>query len=241
MKTKKIVLGFILIALFGSCQKKYKCQSYNSEVITETVSITDFNKINLEMDADIYFTQGNEQSVIVEAPEKLLEHISTTVFQNTLTIDFDNHFCYTNKKTVKIYIVSPNLEEIDIEGSGDIKVENLLNSDNFKIKISGSGDFYADSMAVNIFNAEISGSGEVYAASMDTINKQTIKISGSGDVDLLAMPCLETSISISGSGDCKVNSIDQLDVKISGSGDVRYLGSPIINSSISGSGSVKQF
>ncbi|MFK8045608.1 MAG: head GIN domain-containing protein [Crocinitomicaceae bacterium] len=241
MKNKKILFSLILISFLGACQKKFKCKSYNSEIISQTVNVSEFSKINLEMHADIYYTQGDNQSVTIEAPTKLMEHISSTVFQNTLKLDLENDFCFSNKKAIKIFIVTPELNEIDIEGSGDFKIENLLTTENLKLKISGSGDFYADSLSVNIFNTSISGSGDIFASGIDTMSQQTIKISGSGDIDLMGLPCSETSISISGSGDCKVNSIDNLDVKISGSGEVRYVGNPTVNSDITGSGSVKQF
>lgn len=241
MKHKIIITSLLCMVGLSSCFKKHHCQSFNSEVVSDTVSTGSFHSINLEMEADIIYTQGLEQSIVIEAPEKLMEHLSITVFQNTLTFDVKNNFCYINKKQIKIYITNPSLSDISIEGSGNFVIANQLNTDDLSINISGSGDFYADSISTKTFSTNISGSGDIFMAGVDTITKQTIKISGSGDINTLGIPSDKTKISISGSGNCSVYTLNELDVKISGSGDVRYIGSPIVNSSITGSGSVKHY
>lgn len=240
MKNIILLSSLSIVLLMSACQKKYKCNSYNSEYVSETISVNNFEKIALEMEADIYYVQGDEQSVIIEAPEKLLELISVSVFQNTLEIDSKHNFCFTNSKKVIFYITTPELNEIDIQGSGNFKVENYFETPSLDIKISGSGDFYADSISTSNLTTSISGSGDIYAAGVDTIQNQNIKISGSGDVNFYDIPALKTKINISGSGNCRVYTIDELDVKISGSGDVRYIGQPAVSSNITGSGSVKQ-
>ncbi|MDX1350324.1 MAG: head GIN domain-containing protein [Putridiphycobacter sp.] len=227
--------------LINSCQKKYNCQSFNSEIVSDTLSLSSFDKIQLKTQADVIYLQGNEQFVSIEAPEKLLEHISVSVFQNSLVIDMKHQFCYTNKQNIKLYVTTPSLNEIDIKGSGNFKVTNLLQSESLNISISGSGNFYADSISTDYISTSISGSGDVYIAGKDTIQEQNIKISGSGDVNSYKIPASKTAINISGSGDCKVQTLDELIVKISGSGDVRYIGQPLINSTITGSGSIKQY
>ncbi|MFK8037733.1 MAG: head GIN domain-containing protein [Crocinitomicaceae bacterium] len=239
MKNKILVSGLLLLTMVSACQKHNKCKSYNSEIITENIIVDDFNTINLEMEADIIFRQGPNTSLEIEAPEDLISHIKTSVFQNKLTIGIKNNFCYFNKKTVKIYIESPEIEAIDIEGSGDFKVENKIVTEHLSVDISGSGNFYIDSLEAETLSGSISGSGDIYAAGFDTLTEQRIKISGSGDINLINIPSQKTTISISGSGNCKVYTINDLDVKISGSGDVVYKGSPQLSTSISGSGSIK--
>ncbi len=238
---KRIFITSIIIVLIclSSCQKQQHCRSLNSEIISQTIPLDDFRKINLEIEADIIYKQALEQKVVIEAPENLLAKINTSVFQNNLTIDIKGRQCYFNKKTIKIYIETPELELIDIEGSGNFKIDNHLTTEDLSISISGSGDVYADSLTAESMSINIAGSGDVYAAGIDTIAEQRIKISGSGDVNLINIPSLSTSISIAGSGDCKVYSIEDLDVKVTGSGDVRYKGNPDINTNISGSGTVK--
>lgn len=239
MKNKILLSSLLLLTILSACKKDYKCKSYNSEIITESISTDNFNIINLEMEADIIFKQGPNTSLEIEAPQDLIPHIKTSVFQNKLTIGIKNNFCYFNKKTVKIYIESPEIEAIDIEGNGDFKVENKINTQHLSIDISGSGNFYIDSLAAETLSCSISGSGDIYAAGTDTLAEQKIKISGSGDINLINIPAQNTDISISGSGNCKVYTINELDIKISGSGDVIYRGTPQLNSNITGSGSIK--
>ena len=236
---KRIIIIPALLLLFSACHKHEHCKSLNSEIVSNTLVLDDFKKINLEIEADIIYRQADVQSVVIEGPKTLIEKINTSVFQNNLTIDLKGNKCYFKHKPVTIYIETPELELVDIEGSGNFKVENQLNTEDLAIDITGSGDFYADSLNTESMSINIAGSGDVYAASQDTIQEQRIKISGSGDINVINVPCIKTTINISGSGDCKVYALEDLDVKITGSGDVTYRGNPTINTNISGSGSVK--
>lgn len=236
----KILLSILLtMAVLSACQKDFKCKSYNSELISELISPDSFNTINLEMEADIIFKQGPNTSIEIEAPKDLIPHIKTSVFQKKLTIGVKDNFCYFNKKTVKIHIESPEIETIDIEGSGDFKIENMVSTQHLSIYISGSGNIYMDSLNSETLSCSISGSGDIYIAGNDTLIEQKTKISGSGDINLINIPSKKTDISISGSGNFKTHTITDLNIKISGSGDVLYKGSPQLNSNITGSGSIK--
>ncbi|MFY7652718.1 MAG: GIN domain-containing protein, partial [Chitinophagaceae bacterium] len=139
---------------------------------------------------------------------------------------------------VKLTITTPVLEEIYVQGSGNVKSTNKFTGGNeLKIKISGSGDV---KLAVNTpkVSSSISGSGNI---SLEGETKENnIEISGVGDYNASELLAESASVKISGSGNVKLHADANLNVKISGSGDVFYKGSPAITESISGSGSIKQ-
>lgn len=241
MKTLRagIIIGAVLLS-FTSCKKGgLFCYKGDGNIVTEVRDHDGFKNISLEMGGTIYLEQGKDYDVQIEASENLMEIIETEVSGSTLEIDLKKGTCLKNSGEIKIYITTPDIQDISISGSGDVYARNLLAVDDLDISISGSGNFELDSLDIDNLDVSISGSGDLYLNSIDTVNTQKIRISGSGDINSFNMPVLKSDISISGSGDCEVHVVNELEVNISGSGDVVYKGHPLVYQNISGSGSVK--
>ncbi|MFY8003820.1 MAG: GIN domain-containing protein, partial [Chitinophagaceae bacterium] len=139
---------------------------------------------------------------------------------------------------VKLTITTPVLEEIYVQGSGNVKSKDkFTGGSELKVKISGSGDV---KLAVNTpkVSSSISGSGNI---SLEGETKENnIEISGVGDYNTSELLAEIATVKISGSGNVKLHADANLNVKISGSGDVFYKGNPAITESISGSGTIKK-
>ena len=113
-------------------------------------------------------------------------------------------------------IVVPDLESIEIHGSGDARVRGLDQRE-FEASIDGSGSLDLQ--------------GKTYSVDID--------VHGSGDVDAGDLRAGDVEVSIDGSGDVRVYASKTLDVSSHGSGDVTYSGSPgNVAENIQGSGSV---
>jgi hypothetical protein len=124
---------------------------------------------------------------------------------------------------------------LDISGSGDVKLKGK--SQNIKSDISGSGDADLSLMVANQADFEISGSGEIKASGMAPV--MMASISGSGSLEARNFVTDKSKVRVSGSGDAAVNVKNDLDAKSSGSGEISYKGNPAkVNSHNSGSGSV---
>jgi hypothetical protein len=125
--------------------------------------------------------------------------------------------------------------ETEISGSGDIYVKEI-NADKIDLNISGSGDIKIYGNTNDIF-VDISGSGDVqYIGKALYAN---VQISGSGDINMANAELTDADVDISGSGNVKIYVLKALDVDISGSGDVYLYNNPeTFNYKISGSGKV---
>lgn len=243
MKTiKSILIISLTILSFSSCKKGgVFCHKGNGEIKTESRELTGFSSIDLNTSANIYYTQADEYSVIIECSENILEIIETRVSGTELDIDIKSNACLINNNPIDIYISTPDIRKFSISGSGDIIAEGLITTNDLDISINGSGDITIDSLKTEDISATISGSGNMNISGVDTASYQDVKISGSGNIKALGFPVKHSKIKISGSGDCKVNAIETLDVKITGSGNVIYKGNPIIDTDISGSGSLNHY
>ena len=226
MKTKILLNAFALFILFS-------CSNANSEVIKQERKVEQFSKIDLSIAAHVYLKQGHTQSVVVEADNGYIDDIKTVVNNNTLVIKIDKWMLHY--KDVNVYITTPNVDSLDVSGSGKIEALTLIKTSHLNLNISGSGKIHIPELNATNVSADISGSGRINLEGKSNINKLSFDISGSGKFTCTEQTQNVTG-SISGSGICDVYATEIMNIDISGSGKVYYKGKPLINCDISGSG-----
>lgn len=231
----QVITLFTLLVLFSSCTDTWmNCIRGNNDVEEDYRSINNFDEIEVDGSFDVYVTIGPVTEVVVEAEENLLDYIETKVHDGKLEIDTRRNRCIRNNEPMRIYVTTPSLDRIELDGSGMIECEGVV-ADMLEVNLDGSGDIFVDVIAEYV-EADISGSGEIeldgFAEEVD------FKISGSGEINALDLQTEEAFTTITGSGDIFVHVLELLDIKITGSGDVYYTGNPVVNTIITGSGSV---
>jgi len=206
-----------------------------------TRNVGAFEGVNLSVSANLYLTQGNTSSVVIEGSDDAVEHIETTVKNGVLVIRQDNDWKWWknwNNKNVSIYITNPTFEQVSVSGSGNIEGENTLQSRSMSIGVSGSGKVNLDIKAVEL-DSKISGSGNMNLRG--TARNTQLHISGSGNLNAEELASENCEVRISGSGNCRVQVDNSLDSRVSGSGNVYYKGNPEkLSNHSSGSGSIKK-
>lgn len=231
-KTTVIIVFTLFIMSLWSCD----CVEGTGELQTQKRKVENFDRLQIDVSAQVYLKQGENTEVIITAQQNILDVITTEVSNNTLEIDNKNN-CFNNNKGISIYITVPDLNKITLDGSGDIKSVNKLTFKKLKMKINGSGSIMLDVESDYIYG-EVNGSGSYSFSGI--AKEQEYDIHGSGEVNAFDMPCTNCKIDVAGSGNCRVMAIRKLDVSITGSGSVFYKGSPEISTDISGSGSINK-
>ncbi|MEM6263369.1 MAG: head GIN domain-containing protein [Bacteroidota bacterium] len=228
------VVALIIAMCWTGCDGDGVCVKGSGETVSQVIAVPDFDGIDLEIDADVFITQGEPQQVEVNAQQNILDEIERDVQNGTWEIELDG--CIRNHDDIKIYITMPRLEKVHLSGSGDIQSQNVINTDDIDLRISGSGDIDLQTNADDI-TSRISGSGKIRLSG--TADEHEMQISGSGDLESYDLITRSTDIRISGSGDAQVDVEEFLKVRISGSGDVRYEGNPTLDVEVTGSGDVR--
>ena len=212
------------------------------EMVKESREVAEFSKISLNGCGHIILSQEDQESLKIEAKEKIIKNIKTEVRNNTLYIDYEKSFlkqaCSFNTGDISYYLAVKDITEIDINGSGNIRSQATITTDVLSIDIDGSGNV-AVPLELTSLKVNIEGSGNFNLSGQ--ADNQDIKIAGSGKYlagDLISQT---VKINIEGSGKVEVNAQQSLDVSIAGSGSVYYLGTPKINQTISGSGKIQGF
>ena len=230
---RTILSAVMVMFLLSSCN--FDCMEGRGNLKSETRVMKSFTKIRLGVDAKVIITRDSVQSVRVEAQPNILEVLETEVSGSWL--DISVHGCITDHKPVTVYITMPNVEAIDVNGSGTIETQGNFSPDRIELTINGSGTIKA-SLSANEVYSDIRGSGNINL--FGSARKFKIDIAGSGDVNAQDMPSESCEVSVKGSGNCRVFAIAKLDVDVAGSGNVYYKGKPDISTNIAGSGKLEK-
>jgi len=211
------------------------CMHGKGEVKTHSFPLESFTGIKLNSDADVFLVPDSIKEIIVEAQDNIADNLDMKVRNGSLRID--NRECIITQQPVKIYIPVKIIENIQLNGSGNIESRSPVSSETLTLGINGSGDLKLNVSAETIFS-QINGSGNIYLDGSSKRHKTLIN--GSGNIEAENMPTEKTEITINGSGSCKVFAISNLSVLVRGSGDVYYKGTPDVSTKIKGSGSVSK-
>ena len=230
---RNILSVVMLMLLVSSCNMD--CMEGRGDLKTETRVLKSFSKIKLGLDARVIVTKDSVQSIRIEAQPNILQILTTEISGGELNISSDE--CITDYKTITVYISIPNLEGVDVNGSGTIETRGTFMPEKIDLTINGSGTINA-TLSANEAYAQIRGSGNINLNG--SARKFDIDIAGSGDVNAQDMPAQNCNVDVKGSGNCKVFAITKLDVNVAGSGNVYYKGKPDISNSIAGSGKLEK-
>ncbi len=201
---------------------------------TQERLLNSFDKVILEMSANVYIQQGDVQEVLIEAQENLHQVIETDISGGVLKIRTRGNIM--SHDGINIFITTPEITGLRITGSGDIVANNSIFTSVMELIILGSGDIRVQDLDANNVYSEIIGSGDIYVAGEKEATQHHIQIEGSGSVHAFDLKADEVDVKITGSGDARVHAVSNLDIEILGSGDVYYIGFPVINQRVVGSG-----
>jgi hypothetical protein len=212
---KQTVLFSALLLSFASCNKESVRGS--GDTITETRTVSSFNRIELSGAESLEVIPGNSVRVEVTGYRNLIDDYETSVSGGTLKLRFDRDVINVRNNNLSVRVYTPSLEGVELHGSGEVKV-------------LGNGD-------LGLRHAEINGSGEMEISQPESSGR-ALEISGSGKILARNAAARNVRAEINGSGDIETTATNELDATINGSGKVHYWGGARVKTDISGSGEV---
>lgn len=215
---KKLLLFATLCALVittTSCHKNIIRGGGKEE--TETRIVGEFKKIDVDGSTNVTVVKDNEYHVIVSGYGNLLPAYETRLKGERLHLGYKPGYVNIRNDNIRVEVHTPYVDEVQINGSGNVNVNSGYDLNNFRAEVNGSGDMTISGNFYKEFEAYINGSGTIDAETTE-VNRANVKISGSGNMYLRV--------------------IDYLDARITGSGDIYYYGNPTAVIEISGSGNV---
>ncbi len=209
----------------------------SGKITSENRSVKSFEKIDASGSIDIILTQGAPAGVRIETDDNILPYIELKQIDDKIEIFTRDGVNISPSQSVKVYITTPTISDIDLSGSVSIKSNGIFTSSK-KLSVSTSGSAQINlNVEVISLATDVSGTGNITLKGK--AQSVSIGISGGGEAHCFDLQTESASLDISGSGSADVTAYKNLNVDISGSGSVRYKGTPSIQQDISGSGNVQ--
>lgn len=226
-----------LVWLFASC--------YTPDVLTgQTVRIKrdlpPFSSVTLALPAEVYLSQGDQQSVEIVADKGVYERIETVVRGGNLAIKTEN-FNWGRMGDIEVRITVPEIRQLQVTGSGNIIAQTPFTAEGIDLDVSGSGSIKIGDLQATDVSVVITGSGDVELEGKGPGSDMKAVITGSGDLEALSFTAEKADMHITGSGSARVHVTGELQTSITGSGDVYYSGNPRVNANATGSGRTVAF
>ena len=210
----------------------------SGKIITQTRNVQDFTKIRLSYPAQVFISQGETESLTIEADDNVAAAIRTQVVNGVLDISnlHDHLMTISPTQTPKITIVVKNLAELDFESAGEIQLDGLK-TDALKMLMNGAGSVKLDNVQLSSLDCNLNGVGSVQASgAADTIN---VRVQGLGSFNGGDLHSQAAIVNLSGMGSATVWADNNLNADVSGMGSVNYYGNAQVSKTVEGLGSVK--
>jgi len=221
-----VILALSMLALTGCAQ---------GPVETRKEDVSGFSRVNIETFGELLVSQGETESLTIEAPRDYLRYITSEVEDGTLYIKTRRGFVGGPVQQVTYTLTVKDLESISFSGAGAIKILGLETSD-FSVDLSGAGSIEIDELKAESLSINLSSAGAVVIAG--TVKTQDVNLSGLGSYEGGDLRSDDAKVNLSGAGSAVVWAEKSLDVNVSGVGSVAYFGDPDLTQNISGLGSV---
>ena len=211
----------------------------SGNVVVESREVAGFHEIALKGSGTCLVTQGDAESLAVEAEDNLLPAIRTEVRDGRLTLDYERGPFGSIRPTrpIRFHVTVKALTALHLGGSGAIEMGSLA-TDRLEVSVGGSGDVTLGRLTAERLAVTIAGSGDVTIAGR--VQRQEVGIAGSGDYLADRLESGEAQVSVSGSGRARLHVTATLGVRIAGSGSVEYAGDPRVSQTRLGSGTVRR-
>ncbi|MGN7820386.1 head GIN domain-containing protein [Chitinophaga sp. 22536] len=232
-----MTVALSIAGLFSACIGQNRVKG-SGNVIKEERDAPSFHKIKVEGSMNVFLSQGAAKKAVIEAEDNIAPLVELVNEDSRLKVRFRHDANVFTRKGVNVYLTTPEVDEIALSGSGDIKLVDKFNSkDEMKLTLSGSGNLNGTINAPEV-KASIAGSGNMNL--QGETKAVRVSVAGSGDYVGDNLLSEDAEVKIAGSGDAAVHASVKLEAKIVGSGDVKYKGNPNVSSSVAGSGSVRK-
>jgi hypothetical protein len=239
-KRLSLSIAILLFALLASgCG--YQIVAGSGNVVTENREVSGFHAVTLAGIGDVILTQGQTESLSIEAEDNLIPYFEIKVEAGTLVIGIKPANIGVNlqpTRPVKFYVSLPEIQAITVAGSGTLQAGDLQSAD-FHISLLGSGNISTGNLAAGAVNIDLAGSGDISLQAV-TASSLHISILGSGNTRLASLDADSLNTTISGSGDVFLTGqVASQSLHILGSGDYSAgdLESQTADVTVSGSGS----
>jgi hypothetical protein len=205
-------------------------------VVKQPRPISGVRQLEVDGDLEVFVTQGEGESLEVEAEDNVLPYVRSQVTDGRLTLSTKPGVSFPRTRPIRCYLTVRDLSEVKLSGSGSVQCAGLR-TPRLGLYLTGSGRMACTTVAQDLA-AACTGSGQITLIS--EADQTHLQVTGSGGIDG-KVKARRVESSISGSGWISLAGVTETQsVAITGSGDYRgaALKSKTAEVSVGGSGGV---
>ena len=223
---------FVFVAAMFTLVSCSAILEQEEEQIDETRMVNKFKQIHILGSPTVIYTQGSKCSVKVKAPKSIVKKVSTVCKGDRLEIETKgviNVWGFNsggNYDRVTVYVTSPDIPGVELNGSGDFTSDKPIDTDNISLTVRGSGDISLKGHLIcDNAQLQVTGSGDLEVSDLEALTSKVVLI-GSGDLSVRQRNVKNTRVELTGPGDISVECLhcDRLDSQLTGSGDISISG-----------------
>ena len=242
MKTNRTIATAILIItvlVLSACRLPFVDVTRGSgNLVTETREVSGFNEVQLDGAGRLVITQGETESLEIEAEDNIIDELTSGVQGQTLELGFEEQLWRNNvipTRGITYTLTVIDLTAITFNGAGDLEMESLDTS-SLELVINGAGQINLDELTADSLSVQVSGTGSIDISGQ--VSSQSVTIDGAGNYEAGDLQTSSTTVDINGLGNGTVWVTESLDVTIDGGGTLNYYGSPSVTQEINGVGDI---
>lgn len=201
----------------------------NGNMQTQDRNVSNFKGINVGGGFTVELTQGNKESLRIEAEENLLGNIVSEVKNGVLHI-YNKDGISTNKG-MKAYITLKELNSIDISGGVKVTGNSTFRSNAMALDMSGASSVKL-AIETKSLKADMSGASKVELTGR--ADEVRWSMSGASNVNAENLEAQKVDVNASGASKVRVFASERLSINASGASNIAYKGTPSITSDVSG-------
>lgn len=194
---------------------------FNGNDIKETRSVRSFDVIENNGVVNVFLTQSETESVVVEADRNLLPVIVTEVKDNTLFISTKKDTKIDKSVKLNVYVSFRNLKKLELNSVGNVSSENQLKLKNLSIENNSVGN-----ITLNIDCNELSLENNSVGNTTLTgkVNNAKIELNSVGNLTASDLKAQNLTIVNNAVGNAGVNAEKEIYITQNGMGSITYSG-----------------
>jgi len=235
----------------------------SGQITSETRPVSGFDQIDICCGMQLVLTQGDTESLEVEADDNLLPETGSEVRVGKLVIryrDSNGQTQYLPSQPVRVQVNAIKINKLVVSGGGALDAGPLqadrlamdlsggsrarmeaITADDLNVVVSGGGDLSLQDAQLAALDLDLSGGS---AASVDILQAESLKLENSGGGEIsIGGSVPRQDVSLSGGSSYQAGDLESetVTIQMSGGGDVTLWVKEMLEADLSGGAHVEYY
>lgn len=163
---RKLALALCALTLVSAWPAQAKpvyVTASRNYVTQEVTGLAPFTALSVSGQAEVEFRQGAEEAptAVIYGSDNLVDLVEVRSDGKTLTVNYKDPLIVMGERRLKVTVVAPSLDSIDVRQSGEVDVRGLLSTGNLTLSADGEGEISISSANAANVTARATGDSSI--------------------------------------------------------------------------------